>query len=124
MSDAPAADAAPPVPAASVDGMVVTDSMGRRLRLRILDPGDTMDLLEAAGPSSSYPGFMQYAMAVCSVSAINDVPVPLPTDRKSLRATGKLLGNDGFAAMSRVLFGANLPDPGAVTAEDAATAKN
>lgn len=127
MSDAPepapetAAPAATPKP---VDGMIVTDATGRKLRLRILDPGDTMDILEAAGPSSSYPGFMQYAMAVCSVSAINDVPLPLPTDRRALKAAGKLLGNDGFAAMARVLFGANLPDSGTITPEDAVTAKN
>ena len=82
----------------------VVDSLGRSIVYRILDPGDTMDLLEAAGASAQAQGFMQYAMIVASASSIDDVPVPRIMTRDGLRQAGKQLKNEGVIALSKVLF--------------------
>ena len=86
------------------DLLSVTDALGRKIAYRILDPGDTMDLLEAAGASAQAQGFMQYAMIVASAASIDDVPVPRIMTRDGLRQAGKQLKNEGVIALSKVLF--------------------
>lgn len=102
--------------------LTATDARGRKIALRVLDPGDTLDLLEAAGPASGNEGYMRYAMVINSVSAIDDVPLPLPSNRSQLKANAKTLGNDGFAAAAMVLFGSAIGNQRAGVDTD--TAKN
>ena len=98
----------------------VTDKAGRKIGLRDLDPGDMLDLLEAAGTSSTNEGYMRYAMVIASLSSIDDVPVPAARTKEQMRGNAKKLGNDGFAAVAEALFGKTSP-----TADDsAAAAKN
>jgi hypothetical protein len=105
--------AATPVDAAArADGdpMVVTDGRGRTIRLREMNPGDMMDLLEAAGPASTNQGYLQYATAVITVAEIDGVPVPKPRNQDQLRAAAVRLGNDGLVAVTRHLYpGAEQP---------------
>ena len=83
----------------------VTDSLGRRIVLRVLDPADMLDLLEAAGAASSNVGWVRYASVIASVSVINDVPVPFATKKSDILAIARKLGNEGFAAVGKYLFG-------------------
>ena len=89
--------------------MEVTDSLGRVITYRVLDPGETLDLIEAAGKASQNQGFMQYAMVVASATSImtpggDDVPMPAVVTRDGLRAAGKTLKNEGMVALAKVLF--------------------
>ena len=104
--------------------MTVTDALGRVITYRILDPGDTLDLLEAAGTASQAQGFMQYAMIVASAVSIqdvggSDVPMPRITTRDGLRSAGKQLKNEGVIALSKRLFEGETTAP-----EQIETAKN
>lgn len=95
----------------------------RKFTLRVLDPADTLDLLEAAGDASSNAGWVRYAMAVCSVAEIDGVPVPMPANKDAIRAQGRRLGNVGFAAIAKVLFG-SADTESAPTGDATETAKN
>ena len=97
----------------------VVDSTGRKIAVTALDPADMLDLLEAAGDASANSGYMRYAMVICSVSNIDGVPVPRPTKKNEIKALAKRLGNEGFAAVTKSLFG----DDNAAK-DDADTAKN
>lgn len=104
--------------------LTVTDTLGRVITYRIIDPGDTLDLLEAAGTASTAQGFMQYAMIVASAVSIqdvggSDVPLPRITTRDGLRAAGKQLKNEGVIALSKRLF-----EGDTTPAEQVETAKN
>lgn len=102
------------------DKITVKDSDGRVLEISPLDPADMLDLLEAAEGASSNAGFVRYAMVVCSVSAIDNVPVPRPVNKDGMKALARRLGNDGFAAVTKAMFG----EPEKRTDDVAATAKN
>ena len=77
----------------------VTDAKGRKLSVRIMDPGDMLDLMEAAGDASSNRGFMAMAMHVCSVEAIDDTPVPRPRDKDDIKRMARTLGNEGLLSL-------------------------
>ena len=83
----------------------VVDSTGRKIVITSLDPADMLDLLEAAGDASANSGYMRYAMVVCSVSKIDEMPIPRPTKKNEIKALAKRLGNEGFAAVAKALFG-------------------
>jgi hypothetical protein len=103
------------------DKLTVTDAGGRKLTLRALDPADMLDLLEAAGDASVNQGYIRYAMVVCSVEQIDNLPIPAPSSKDQIKALGRRLGNTGFSAAAKALFG----DPAAPAADKvAATAKN
>jgi hypothetical protein len=103
------------------DQKVATDTNGRKYTLRELTPGSFMDLLEAAGGASQNAGYLRYAMAVASVIDIDGVPVPMPQDRRQLRALGDKIGNDGMIAIFNVLFPQDSV-PGTVDTSDPALA--
>lgn len=98
-----------------------TDENGKRYTIRVLDPADMLDLLEAAGDLSGNAGWVRYAMMLCSVSEIDGVPVPMPAKKSDVRALAKRIGNAGLKAIDQVLFGA--PDT-TTTAEVVEAAKN
>lgn len=109
------------------DPRTTTDPVtGRKFTLRILTPGQMLDLLEAAGKNSINQGWVQYAMTVCSVAEIDGVPEPMPTSIKEIKALGDKLGNSGIVALGIELLGLNEGDaaPAAAQAEAVATAKN
>jgi hypothetical protein len=101
MSDSIAGAGAAP---ARAEEKSVVDSLGRKITLRVLDPADMLDFLEAAGSASSNPGWVRYASIIVSVSAIADVPIPPAIRKADILQTARRLGNEGFAAVSRYLF--------------------
>jgi hypothetical protein len=83
----------------------VTDSKGRKYKLRELDPADALDVLEAAGELSSNLGWVQYATSLCSVAEIEGIPVPMPRNKNAIRDLGRRVGNSGLVAITRALYG-------------------
>ncbi|WP_222548392.1 hypothetical protein [Asaia lannensis] len=78
---------------------------GRRLSLRELDPGDMLDLIEAAGSAVSGPSasaWLAYAQMICSVRAIDAVPVQMPNTKEEIRELARRIGNDGVAALQNL----------------------
>ena len=101
------------------ENIVVTDAKGRKITIQPLDPGDMLDLMEAAGDASSNVGYVRYAMVVCSVIMIDAVPVPRATKKAEIKALGRKLGNDGFSAVANATFGDD-----AASSNEAEAAKN
>ncbi|GAJ29196.1 hypothetical protein [Acidomonas methanolica] len=94
----------------------VVTSAGRRLAVREIDPGDMLDLIEAAGSAmngASASSWLAYAEMVCSVTAIDGVPVQMPLSKDEVKALARRIGTDGIAAL-RPLFdaedGGSAPD--------------
>lgn len=81
------------------DETKIVEAEGRKFHVRPLDPGDTLDLLEAAGDRAGKRGWMLYASRACSVRQIDEVPVPMPTDVDSIKALARRIGNAGMAAL-------------------------
>jgi hypothetical protein len=89
------------------------DSVGRRYTLRPMTVLDRLRLFKAVGAelagNDAYLGLAYYA---CAVSAIDDVPVPLPVNEAQVEA---LVGRIGDAGMEAIAH--------AFTARDAARAE-
>ncbi len=79
----------------------VTDARGRRLSLRRLTALDKLRLFEAAGPAlAANDRWLGMAVLACSVTAIDDIPVPAPASKAMIEAMVQRLGDDGIAAVS------------------------
>ena len=74
---------------------------GRRFTLREANPGDMLDLIEAAGSAASSSAWMRYALMICSVSAIDGRPIMMPTTKQGVRELGCKIGNVGMEALAR-----------------------
>ncbi|WP_419729526.1 hypothetical protein [Lichenicola sp.] len=77
---------------------------GRRFGLREANPGDMLDLIEAAGTASSSSAWMRYALMICSVTAIDGKPVMMPVVKEAVRDLGRRIGNTGMDALSKVHY--------------------
>lgn len=77
---------------------------GRKFSLREADPGDMLDLIEAAGSAASSGAWMRYALMVCSVSAIDGKPVLMPHTKDAVRDLARRIGNEGMVAISAALY--------------------
>jgi hypothetical protein len=100
-------------------GEVITAS-GVRLGLREIDPGDMLDLIEAAGSAmngASASVWLSYAQMVCSVTAIDGVPVPMPVSKDEVKALARRIGNEGVAVL-HPLFEEAGPDETEVLAKN------
>ena len=82
-------------------------SDGRRFTLREANPGDMLDLIEAAGSAASSSAWMRYALMICSVSAIDGKPVMMPTTKQGVRELGSKIGNIGMEALARIHYPEN-----------------
>ena len=104
----------------AADGLTLTASDGRRLTLRRLTALDKLRLFKAAGPAlSQNQPWLGMAMLASSVTAIDDVPIPPPTNEPQIEALVGRLGDAGIAAVGAAMAEA---EPGA--AQVAATAGN
>lgn len=101
------------------DLLEVVDADGRKIKLRVMDPADMLDLSEAAGELSTNAGWMQRAMVAASLVEIDGVPVPMPSTKEEVRALSRKIGNVGFVAAARVLFGETGGRRGKARAADA-----
>jgi hypothetical protein len=103
--------------------MKITDANGVVYTTKELDPGDVLELLEAAGDASSNAGWVRYAMVVASITAINDVPIPQHTSKQDIVMLAKKIGNVGITAITSAMFGPAKAPAMAALAE-VETAKN
>ena len=80
------------------------DAQGRRLALRRLSALDKLRLYKAAGPvlAQNHP-WLGMAVVAASVTAIDDIPVPPPTNEAQIEALVQRLGDDGINAVGQVL---------------------
>jgi hypothetical protein len=90
---------------------------GHRYSLRKMDPADMLDLIEAAGENANNRAWLHFAMIVCSVQAIDGIPVPFPRDAAGIKDLARRLGTDGVEALRAKLL--NEPAENAID-----TAKN
>ncbi len=77
---------------------------GRRFALREANPGDMLDLIEAAGSAASSTAWMRYALMICSVSSIDGKPIMMPATKQSVRELGRKIGNTGMEALARAHY--------------------
>ena len=107
------------------DPKTVTDASGRRYGIRVLTPGEMLDLLEAAGDTNSTnPGWMRMALAVASVASIDDVPMPPLASKRDIRAAADQIGNAGLVALQTALMGGTPEEQRATDAKAMAAAGN
>lgn len=106
--------------ASALAASIVTDTEGRRIAFRRLTPLDKLRLFKAAGPllSQNQP-WLGMAVLACSVTAIDDVPVPMPANEQQIEAMVARLGGAGIAAVAETLS----PDP-VLSPDEAAAAGN
>ena len=90
--------------ASSVAVQAVTDGHGRRLSLRRMTVLDKLRLFKAAGPVLSHNSpWLGVALIACSVTAIDDIPVPVPATEQQIEALVARLGDFGIAAAATAL---------------------
>ena len=79
---------------------------GRKITLRQIHALDRLRLFKAAGPvlAQNQPWLGMAALAWC-VTAIDDVPVPTPTNEAQIEALVSRLGDDGIEAIAAWLDG-------------------
>ncbi len=83
---------------------VVTDAGGRRIALRRLTALDKLRLFKAAGPDlSQNQPWLGMAVLACSVTSIDDVPMPTPATEQQIEAMVARLGDSGIAAVAEAL---------------------
>jgi hypothetical protein len=82
----------------------VIDGNGRRLTIRRLTALDRLRLFKAAGPAlAQNQPWLGMALIACSVAAIDDVPIPSPSNELQIEAMIGRLGDTGVAAIAQVL---------------------
>lgn len=85
-------------------------SDGRRYRLRRMNVLDRLRMFRALGPElSDNEAYLGIAYLACAVSAIDDVPVPVPVNAAQVEQLVGRLGDDGIAAIAAAF--AALPAP-------------
>lgn len=84
---------------ASVSGVTVTDSTGRRIHLRKPGPLAQYRLVEAAGATAENKTYMAMALPLIYVAAIDDTPVPAIATKPQLEALIQRLGDEGLEAV-------------------------
>ncbi|WP_025885224.1 hypothetical protein [Asaia prunellae] len=80
---------------------------GRTLSLRELDPGDMLDLIEAGGSAASGAAastWLSYAQMICSVRAVDGVPVQMPATKDDIRDLARRIGNEGIMVLQSLFF--------------------
>jgi hypothetical protein len=112
--------------AASAQTRTVTDALGRRIAVRKLGVLERLRVFRAAGPTlSGNQPWLGMAMLACSVTAVDDVPVPMPGNEQQIEAMVGRLGDAGIAAVADAFRGSPATSPGAPPpAETVANAGN
>jgi hypothetical protein len=104
--------------AAAIDQRSVTDAAGRTLQLRRMDALDRLRLFKAAGPTLAQNEYwLGMASLACSVTAIDEVPVPAPVNEQQIESLVSRLGDAGISAVAKALHA----DPAATGLSEART---
>ena len=83
---------------------VVTDKNVRTIQLRRIGVLEQLRLYKAMGPGLSINDmYMSVAMTAAAAAAIDDVPLPFPTNEAGLEAIVERLGSDGIQAIETLL---------------------
>lgn len=85
------------------DTTTLTDSLGRQLEVKTLSIVDQFDLLEAARNQASYTKWFGLASLVFSCTAIDNVPLPMPTKPDDFKKNAAILKNEGLQAIARYI---------------------
>ena len=84
---------------------VSIDASGRRLTLRALSARERFELFKAIpNEQQGNLSWMAWTFAACSVRAINDVPVPMPTNEKEIASLVTQLDDDGIEAAQQFII--------------------
>ena len=97
----------------------ITIPDGRVFKLKEVDPGDMLDLIEAAGSvmnGQAASAWLGYAQMIATVSEIDDVPVPFPGSKAEVKNLARRIGNAGIVALQKAI----MPEEGQGTELDAA----
>ncbi len=87
------------------DATVTADASGRQLTLRMLSARERFELFKAIpNEQQGNLSWMGWTLAACSVRAINDVPVPMPTSEKEIAALVSQLDDDGIEAAQQFII--------------------
>jgi hypothetical protein len=82
----------------------VLDPLGRNLSLRHINALDRLRLFKAAGPElSQNNAWLDMAALALSVTEINGVPRPTPTNERQIEAAVVELGDHGLRAVADAL---------------------
>ena len=82
------------------DDLSVTDSRGRKITVRRLNALDRLRLFKAAGPTlSQNQAWLGVAALAVSVTGVDGVPFPVPTNEHQIEAAVGRLGDEGIAAV-------------------------
>lgn len=96
---------------------------GVKLEINPLSPGDMLDFFEAfTSDQVSSTAWFRYAMWICSVRTIDNVPVEFPTNGLGVKALGNRIGLNAINAVRDCLYGEE--GKPAVGQVDLAKAKN
>ena len=100
--------------ASAEDARTVTDADGRRLHLRRMNALDRLRLFKAAGPLLSQNAhWLGMASLACSVTAIDDVPLPAPGNEQQIEGLVSRLGDSGINAVAQALHRPEADPPAA-----------
>lgn len=98
---------------AAAGNATAQDELGRVLTIRRPGPVDRLRMFKALGPElAQNTTYLGMAMLAASVTAIDDIPVPMPGNELQLEALVQKLGDAGFAAIARALDGMGEVDAG------------
>lgn len=87
------------------EAIVSTDASGRRLTLRALSARERFELFKAIpNEQQGNLSWMGWTLAACSVRAINDAPVPMPTNEKEIAALVAQLDDDGIEVAQQFII--------------------
>ena len=99
----------------------VVDSLGRRLSLRGLTALDRLRIFKAAGAELALnQPWLAMASLASSVTAIDDIPIPMPTTEVQIEALIARLGDRGIDAIAQTID----PYPDNDTTEQVTSAGN
>lgn len=85
------------------DGKEITDSLGRKLRLKKPDILDLYDLMSAIGEDSKSAFCQGMAMNVLYVATIDNQVIEAPKSYREFRATLKRIGEEGLTALMQFM---------------------
>jgi hypothetical protein len=89
----------------------VVDAAGRHILVRNLNALDKPRMFKAVGAElAQNTPYLGMAMLAWSVTAIDSVPVPLPTSEAQIEALVSRLGDDGLDAVARIFETPPSPD--------------
>jgi hypothetical protein len=82
----------------------IIDNLGRNLTLRSLSALDKLRLFKAAGPELALnQPWLAMAILASSVTAIDDIPVPQPSNESQIEALVNRLGDAGIEAIAQTI---------------------